>query len=148
MRFSFDPLSRTFSNPRYVFDKKTLGVLGAVHTNPGKFETTSFLLESAFRPQETSESGHRNRIFLNRCPQWFKTQSTRFRIKNMRLQTCPDSCGHGLNVMLHGTIRNDDDIWRNTALQCWNNVASIQNNVATMLQRCVVQKIVVANRLV
>ena len=66
----------------------------------------------------------------------------------MRLQTCSDSCGHGLNVMLRGMIRNDDDIWRNTALQCWDNVASIQNNVATMLQRCVVQKIVVANRLV
>ena len=63
MRFSFDPLSRTFSNPRCIFDKKTLGALGAVHTNPGKFETTSFLLESAFRPQETSESSHRNRIF-------------------------------------------------------------------------------------
>ena len=30
--------------------------------------------------------------------------------------------------MLHGTIRNDD-FQRNTALQCWNNVATIQNNV-------------------
>ena len=35
-------------------------------------------------------------------------------------------------VMLLGTIRNDD-FQRNTALQCWNNVASIRNNVATML---------------
>ena len=45
------------------------------------------------------------------------------------------------------TIRKDD-FQRNTALQCWNNVASTQNNVATMLQRCVVLKIVVANSLV
>ena len=28
-------------------------------------------------------------------------------------------------------------IERNAALQCWNNVVTIQNNVATMLQRCV-----------
>ena len=33
-------------------------------------------------------------------------------------------------------------------LQCWYNVVTIRNNVATMLQRCVVLKIVVANRLV
>ena len=45
------------------------------------------------------------------------------------------------------TIRRDY-FQRNTALQCWNNVASTQNNVATMLQRCVMLKIVVANRLV
>ena len=43
--------------------------------------------------------------------------------------------------MLNGTIRN-------TALQCWNNVVTIRNDVATMLQRCVALKIVVANRLV
>ena len=49
--------------------------------------------------------------------------------------------------MLRGTIRKDD-FQRNTALQCWNNVATIRNNVATMLQRCVVLKIVVTNRLV
>ena len=36
--------------------------------------------------------------------------------------------------MLHGTIRNDD-FERYTALQCWNNVATIRDNVATML-RC------------
>ena len=48
-----------------------------------------------------------------------------------------------LKVMLHGTIRNDD-FWRNTALQCWNNVVTIRNNVAAMLQRCVALKIVVA----
>ena len=29
-----------------------------------------------------------------------------------------------LKVMLHGTIRNDDFLL-NTALQCWNNVATI-----------------------
>ena len=49
--------------------------------------------------------------------------------------------------MLHGTIRNDD-FKRNAALQCWNNDVTIQNNVATMLQRCVGLKIVVANRFV
>ena len=41
--------------------------------------------------------------------------------------------------MLHVTIRNDD-FQRNTAFQCWNNVA-------TMLQRRVVLKIVGANGL-
>ena len=44
-----------------------------------------------------------------------------------------------LTVMLHGTIRNDD-FQRNKALQCWNNVVTIRNNVATMLQRCVALK--------
>ena len=52
-----------------------------------------------------------------------------------------------IKVMLHGAIRNDD-FYRNTALQCWNNVVTIQNNVASMLQRCVPLKIVVVNRLV
>ena len=57
------------------------------------------------------------------------------------------SCLSGLlKVMLHVTIRNED-FYRNTALQCWNNV-TIQNNVATILQSCVALKIVVANRLV
>ena len=50
-----------------------------------------------------------------------------------------------LKVMLHGTIRNDDFL-RNTALQCWNNVATIKINFATMLQSCVALNIVVANR--
>ena len=49
--------------------------------------------------------------------------------------------------MLHGTIRNDD-FQQKTAMQCWNNIVTIWNNVATMLQRCVVLKIIVANRLV
>ena len=35
-----------------------------------------------------------------------------------------------------------------TELQCWSNVVTIRNNVATMLQRCVALKIVVANSLV
>ena len=47
--------------------------------------------------------------------------------------------------MLHETIWNDD-FQRNKGLQCCNNVATIRNNVATMLQRCVALKIVVANR--
>ena len=49
-------------------------------------------------------------------------------------------------LMLHETIRNDD-FQHNTALQCWNNVVTIRNNVTTMLQRCVALKIVIANRL-
>ena len=49
-------------------------------------------------------------------------------------------------MVLHGTIRNDDFL-RSTARQCWNNVKTIRNNVATMLQRCVALKMVVANRL-
>ena len=49
--------------------------------------------------------------------------------------------------MLHGTIRHDD-FQRNIALQCWDNVVTIRNNVATMLQRSVALEIVVANRLV
>ena len=52
-----------------------------------------------------------------------------------------------LKVMLHGTIRNDD-FQRNPALQCWSTIVTIQNNVATMLQRCVALKIVVADHLV
>ena len=39
--------------------------------------------------------------------------------------------------MLHEMIRNDN-FQRNTALQCWNNVANIQNNIynnAVMLLR-------------
>ena len=56
---------------------------------------------------------------------------------------------HLVKVMLHGTIRNEEFL-RNRALQCWNNVVTIRNNVATMfrmLQLCVPLKIVVANRL-
>ena len=49
-------------------------------------------------------------------------------------------------VMLHETIPNDD-FWRNAALQYWNNIATIRNNVATMMQRRVALKIVVENRL-
>ena len=39
---------------------------------------------------------------------------------------------YSLKVMLHETIRNDD-FERNTTRQWWNNVATIRNNVATML---------------
>ena len=46
-----------------------------------------------------------------------------------------------------GTIRNDN-FQRNTALKCWNAVVIIHNNVATMLQHCVVLEIVIANHLV
>ena len=52
-----------------------------------------------------------------------------------------------IKVMLHITIRNDD-FYRNTPLQYWNNVTTIRNNVATMMQRCLALKIVVANRFV
>ena len=47
--------------------------------------------------------------------------------------------------MLRETIRNDD-FKRNTALQRWNNVGTIRNNVATILQSFVALKIMVANR--
>ena len=50
-------------------------------------------------------------------------------------------------IMLHGTIRNNY-FHGNTAWQCWNNVAAIRNKVATVLQRCVALKIVIANLLV
>ena len=54
----------------------------------------------------------------------------------------------GFKVTLHGTIRNDD-FKHNIALQYWNNVVTIRNNVATMmLQRRLGLKIVVANCLV
>ena len=47
-------------------------------------------------------------------------------------------------VNLHGTIPSADFL-RNTALQCWNNVATSRNHVATMLLRCSIGlKIVVA----
>ena len=62
-------------------------------------------------------------------------------------KTKTDTCGRDLKVMLHQTIRNDD-FKRNTALQCWNDVGTIRNNVATMLQSFVALKIVVANRYV
>ena len=39
-------------------------------------------------------------------------------------------------VKLNGTIRKDD-FQPKTGLQCWNHVVTIQNNVATMLLRCV-----------
>ena len=37
-----------------------------------------------------------------------------------------------LKVMLHETIRNDD-FEHNITRQCWNSVATIRNNVATIL---------------
>ena len=52
-----------------------------------------------------------------------------------------------LKVMLNGTIRNDDFLC-NTAMQYWNNVANIRNNVTTMMPRRVALKMVVANCLV
>ena len=47
--------------------------------------------------------------------------------------------------VLHEMICNNN-FQRNTALQCWNNFATIQNNVAAMLECCIALKIVVANR--
>ena len=52
-----------------------------------------------------------------------------------------------LKVMLHGTSSNNG-FRGNTALQYWDNVVTIRNNVATMLQPCVVLTIAIANRLV
>ena len=62
----------------------------------------------------------------------------KWRFRSRRRRCC-------LKVMLHGTIGNDD-FQRSTALQCWNNVVTIRNNIGTMLQPCVALKIVVANR--
>ena len=48
------------------------------------------------------------------------------------------------NQRLSGDVTRElircDDFLRNTALQCCNNVATISNNVATMLQRCVAHR--------
>ena len=52
-----------------------------------------------------------------------------------------------LKLMLHETIRNDD-FQRNTALQHCCNIVSNGDNIVPTLQRCVTQRIVVANRLV
>ena len=51
---------------------------------------------------------------------------------------------HAKGDVWHRTICNDD-FQRNAAFQCLNNIVSIQNNVATMLQGCVALKIVVAD---
>ena len=53
--------------------------------------------------------------------------------------------------MIKGDVTLDDSqrrFSRNTTLQYWNNVVTIRNIVATMLQLCVALKVVVANRLV
>ena len=47
--------------------------------------------------------------------------------------------------MLHQTICNDD-FQRNRELQCWYNIATIQNNVATILYCYVALNIAVAKR--
>ena len=47
--------------------------------------------------------------------------------------TLHKSLNANLKVMLHGAIRKND-FQRNTALQRWNNVATVRNNVATMMQ--------------
>ena len=56
-----------------------------------------------------------------------------------------------LKLALIGAIipqGDNDDFKRNTALQYWNDVVTIRNNVVTIWERCVTLKIVVANRLV
>ena len=55
----------------------------------------------------------------------------------------------GINVMKYETAQIyflGEVFTTNTALQCGINVAAMRNNVATMLQRCITLKIVVANR--
>ena len=49
-----------------------------------------------------------------------------------------------IKVMLHGTIRNDD-FYRKTALQHCCEIDSNGSNIVPILERCVAQKIVVAN---
>ena len=41
-----------------------------------------------------------------------------------------------IKVMLHRAILNND-FEHNTAMQCWNNVVTIQNNVATIMHTVV-----------
>ena len=43
----------------------------------------------------------------------------------------PVPCDRSLKVILHGTIRNGEFLL-NTALQCWSNIVTIRNNVATL----------------
>ena len=62
-------------------------------------------------------------------------------------KTCNLEVSGSFKAILHGTILNDD-FSRNTEMQFWNNVVTIRNNVATMLQRCVALKIAMENRLV
>ena len=80
-------------------------------------------------------------LMLTMC--FFCCVSDTSRWSKYRLFRCYAKCGMHfifmrfvlvtkLNVMLHGTFLNDD-FKRSTSLQCWNNVATIQNNVATVL---------------
>ena len=55
----------------------------------------SLLLESAFCPHETSESGHCNRIVFKLLSKAACSHEPRW--KNMQFQKCPYSCGHGLS---------------------------------------------------
>ena len=52
-----------------------------------------------------------------------------------------------IKVVLQDTIRNDD-FYRNTALQHCCDIVSNGYNIVPALQRCVVLKIIVANRTV
>ena len=89
--------------------------------------------------------------FLKRCVlgerfRWIRVDDRPdWRKKSPLSKTKTDTSGQDLQVMLHETIRNDD-FKRNTALQRWNNVGTIRNNVATILQSFVALKIMVANR--
>jgi len=95
-----------------------------------------------------------NRTKLTRAivgHQFMKTQNER-----KRLRAHQEPCAHLTQVQAEKNMWDFNVIYvaaihlrrANTALQCWNNVGTIQNNVAPMLQRCVPLKIVVVNRLV
>ena len=55
-------------------------------------------------------------------------------------------------VALKGNVTRDNSqrrfLAQHSVVTGWNNVVTIRNNIATMLQRCDALKIVVANRLV
>ena len=69
------------------------------------------------------------------------------RLRHFLHKTCNLEVSGSFKAILHGTILNDD-FSRNTEMQFWNNVVTIRNNVAAMLQRCVALKIAMENRLV
>ena len=67
-----------------------------------------------------------NTVFDHRVHVFHKTWN--YFAVHMELWTAMRLNFRTVKVMLYETIH------RNTALQCWNNVATIRNNIATMLQ--------------
>ena len=53
-------------------------------------------------------------------------------VQKKKKENCCLVITFAVKVTLHHTILNDN-FKRNTSLQCWTNVATIQNSVATVL---------------